>query len=74
VTPGTHGDYFPGWQLPPCISATSILGQKIIEQIKAQESDVDVEDTRGRSRVRDDNPSQRRLSLSPPPKAKVGAF
>ena len=64
-SPGSHGNYFVGWQLPPCIKPKSTLGKSILGKIRAQESDMDVEDYRGRSRVRE-VPSQRERSVSPP--------
>lgn len=72
-TPGSHGDYFPGWEFPPCIQGR--LRKRIRGLIMGQESDTDTADMRGRSRIREDAPSQRERSYSPAPRdARLGTF
>jgi len=72
-TPGTHSDYFPGWEFPPCIVGR--LRKRIRARILGQESDVDTTDMRGRSRVREETRAQRERSYSPEPRdARVGEF
>jgi hypothetical protein len=64
---GSHGDHFPGWHLPSCIEPDSKLGKRIIAKINKLPSETNG-DYRGRGLVRNNNPSQREKSVSPPPK------
>jgi hypothetical protein len=67
-TPNSHGDYFPGWELPPCIHQDKKLVREILTKIEKDLPGKPTENARGRTLVREDTRSQRRPSVSPPPR------